>query len=176
MRSDVEKIYKMFVEDEFYELWLQDIKNIKNENYIIYDEEGTMINGKWINSIYDSQKPGIKVLNDTNYAVYDMRYNKKATIYKKYSEFIHELFHCLQIKNKVELRNKKMIEGAALFVECIVASRYMEMSIKELIIQYGIEMKDFKYRDYYKGAIHLYNEFEEGNTWKDYFQMKNWSE
>lgn len=172
MREEVERLYQILQEDFFTEEWLSEVSLLKNESIIIYDDSGSLINGNWYGDVYPKQKPGIRTFHNQNYAVYDTRYNPNASIGKKYSEIVHELFHCLQLRNNVGYKKRMMIEGAALFVECVVYSRYVNQSVGELIDQYGKNMLDDSFDDYYRGAKYIYEKMCSGLSWKDYFSMK----
>jgi len=172
MRVDVEKVYGFLQEDDFSEPMLCEVSSLKRESFIIFDEQGTLINGSWNELVYPEQKPGVRTYNGINYAIYDTRYNQIATHEKKYSELVHELFHCLQIREHVCYANRKMVEGAALLVESLVYSRYIDQTVEDVLEQYGKNMPNENYIDYCLGAKYILKQMGAGFSWKDYFSMK----
>jgi hypothetical protein len=172
MRKDAVKLYEILQRDDFKEEWLCEVAPLKKEAFIIYDEEGALINGNWHNQVYPQQKPNVRVHKGLNYAIYDTRYNQTASIGKKYSEFVHEMFHCFQIRMNVVFSDRKMVEGAALLVESIIYSRYTGQSVDEIIEEYGKNMSQEPYMDYFLGAKYILEKLYSGYSWKDYFSMK----
>lgn len=172
MHSEAEELNQMLKDDCFTEDWLKGVINLRNESYIIYDEDGALINGRWLEKKIAFQKPGVRIFGGVNYAIYDIRYNKGAAIGKKYSEFVHELFHCYQLRMKLKYDNREMIEGPALFVECNLEARRLKMDVGNIIELYGIHMQELAYLDYYRGAKYMYEKFSAGYSWEDYFLMK----
>lgn len=172
MKKEVERIYELLQYDAFLEPFLEEVVSIKKEPFIIYDEEGSLINGNWYDQVYPRQKPGVRNFNAQNFAIYDTRYNLSASVEKKYSEFVHELFHCYQLRRKVCYTERMMIEGAALLVESIVYSRYVNQSLDQIMEHYSCQMRNTPLMDYYWGAMRIYKKMLAGQHWEDYFLMK----
>lgn len=165
MKSDVQDIYKLFVDEEFNGL-LDGLNEVKKCNFIIFDDEGYLLNGRWSNKSYSKQLPGIRKIKHEYYAIYDTRYCKTQNIVKMYSEFMHEIFHCYHIKRDIDLRRMDIVEGSALLFEMIVYSKYVDVTIEKLLNDYGSIMTNEKYHNYYFGAKEAYKKLLNGESWE----------
>lgn len=167
MKKNVEIMLDWFVNEQFCGL-LEGLDEIKKSNYIIFDDDGCLINGRWSNKVYCKQNPGIRRVNDEYYAVYDNRYCQSDNIVKMYSEFMHEIFHCYQMRKGFHHNNTKIIlEGTALLFEIIIFSNYTKVPILKILSDYGNAMNEEKYGDYFHGAVFAYEKLIDGKSWEE---------
>lgn len=172
MNRLTEDIVHLFNEETYESTrgWLRELKDLYKENYIIFSSSGAVKSGIYIKGEYAFQKPCVKVLKGEVYAIYDVRYNIFGNIYKVYSEFMHEIFHCYQIRRNFDINDIKMAEGGALFLEMLLYEKYTCQTVDKQIEVYRHDMTDSKYSLYYMGAMEIYEKFLKGFTWENYFR------
>lgn len=166
MKRDVIEIYNLFINERYIGL-LEGLNTVKNCRFIIFDEEGFFVNGRWKDKKYPLQEPGIRIVENEYYAIYDIRYCASNDVIKMYSEFMHEVFHCFQMENNVSHDDRKFLEGSALLFEMAIYSIYRDINVEELLNDYRENMTKDIHFIYYLGAIETYNKLMRGTKFMD---------